>query len=202
MIAEPGVATSPVSESALLEMFASVIVPAKFSMSMPSASVWLITLFVIVTTPVRFGVVVRLSSNVMLFSSRGVARAGDRAVGEAEPVHLGPVDAAVAGVQEPHVPERRAGRVRQRDAVAGRALDRAARVVAALRRAAAAGHGQPAGRAGVVEHDPVGARRWREMLRNVSPLAPIVVLATFSAVPVVVAIVLRSPVTLIGAAAR
>ena len=67
--AEPGVATSPVSESALPEMFALVIVPAKFRMSMPSASVWLITLLVIVTTPVRFGVVVRLSSNVMLFSS-------------------------------------------------------------------------------------------------------------------------------------
>ena len=69
VIAEPGVATSPVSESALLEMLASLIVPAQFSMSMPSASVWLITLLVIVTAPVRFGVAVRLSSKVMLFSS-------------------------------------------------------------------------------------------------------------------------------------
>ena len=68
-MAEPGVATSPVSESALFEMFALVMVPAKFWMSMPSASVWLITLLVIVTAPVRFGVVVRLSSKVMLFSS-------------------------------------------------------------------------------------------------------------------------------------
>ena len=57
------------SESALFEMVALVIVPAQFSMSIPSASVWLITLFVIVTTPVRFGVAVRLSSKVMLFSS-------------------------------------------------------------------------------------------------------------------------------------
>ena len=50
-------------------MLASVIVPAKFWMSMPSASVSVITLFVIVTAPVRFGVAVRLSSKVMLFSS-------------------------------------------------------------------------------------------------------------------------------------
>ena len=57
------------SESALLEMLALLIVPAQFSMSMPSASVWLITLLVIVTAPVRFGVAVRLSSKVMLFSS-------------------------------------------------------------------------------------------------------------------------------------
>ncbi len=34
------------------------------------------------------------------------------------------------------------------------------------------------------------------MLRNVSPLAPMVVLATLSAVPVVVASVLAAPVTL------
>ena len=130
-------------ESALFEMLASLIVPPQFSMSTPSASVWLITLLVIVTAPVRFGVAVRLSSNVMLFSSRRVARAGDRAVGEAEAADLSAVDAAVAGVQQPHVPERRARRVRQRDAVAGGALDRAAGVVAALRRVAAAGDGEP-----------------------------------------------------------
>ena len=80
----PGVATSPVSDSALPEMLASLIVPPQFSMSTPSASVWLITLLVIVTAPVRLEVAVRLSSNVMLFSSLRVARAGDRAVREAE----------------------------------------------------------------------------------------------------------------------
>ena len=70
MIALPGVATSPVSESALPEMLASLIVPAQFSMSTPSASVWLITLLVIVdrTGEVRRSPS-RLSSNVMLFSS-------------------------------------------------------------------------------------------------------------------------------------
>ena len=50
-------------------MVALLIVPAKFRMSIPSASVWLITLLVIVTTPIRFGVDVKLSSKVMLFSS-------------------------------------------------------------------------------------------------------------------------------------
>ena len=49
--------------------------------------------------------------------------------------------------------------------------------------------------AGGVEHDAVGRRRWREMLWNVRPLAPIVVLATLSAVPVPVSIVLPAPVT-------
>ena len=37
---------------------------------------------------------------------------------------------------------------------------------------------------------PFGRRQLAEMLRNVSPLAPMVVLATFNAVPVVVVMVL------------
>ena len=160
-MAEPGVATSPVSDSALLEMVAVVIVPAKFRMSMPSASVWLITLLVIVTTPgqVRGRRQAVVEGDAVLVG--GVAGAGDRAVGEAEPVHLGSVDAAVAGVQQPHVAERRARRVGEGDAVAGGVLDRAAGVVATLCRAAGAGDGEVAGRAGVVEHDAVRRRRWR-----------------------------------------
>ena len=135
--AEPGVATSPVSESALLEMFALVIVPAKFWMSMPSASVWLITLLVIVTTPVRFAVVVRLSSNVMLFSS--VASPAPVIVPSVKLnpftwVPLTPLSPVFRSLMFRNDGLRR---VRERDAVAGGALDRAAGVVAALRRAAA-----------------------------------------------------------------
>ena len=95
---------------------------------------------------------------------RRVARTGDGAVGEAEPVDLGSVDAAVTGVEESQVAERRTRGVRQRDAVTGCALDRPARVVAALGRAAGAGHGEAAARAGAVQHDAVGRAVGRDGL--------------------------------------
>ena len=106
--AEPGVATSPVSDSALFEMVAVVIVPAQFSMSIPSAS----GLADHVVGDRHDSGQVRSRGQAVVEGDavfvRCVARTGDRAVREAEPVDLGSVDAAVTGVEESQVAERHA----------------------------------------------------------------------------------------------
>ena len=119
-------------------------------------------------------------------------------------------DVAAAGALHPIEPgvgdvdltQSHVERVSQRDCISGGVLDCAARAVAveqAARGRTVAGDGQPAARAGVVEHDAAGRIGRRvvpdEMLWNVRSAAPIVVLATLSAVPVVEVMVLPEPCT-------
>ena len=152
----PGVATSPVSDERVAgDVRVADRAGPVLDVDALGLGRRLITLLVIVTAPVRFGVAVRLSSKVMLFSSDASPAPVIAAVGEAEAVDLRAVDAAVAGVLQVHVPERRAVVLVERDAVPVVFWIVAAGVVAALRRAAGAGDGQPAGRAGVVEIDAV-----------------------------------------------
>ena len=151
--AEPGVATSPVSVNWLFEMVTSESVAPQFSMSTPFASVCVHWLFVNVKVPLTLAAF-RSSNETQLSSLPSPAplilpfvklKADDARA----------VDAVPGCVLEVHVVERRAARVGQRDAVAGRGLDRAARVVAALRRVTQAGNGEAAARARGVEDDAV-----------------------------------------------
>ena len=110
---------------------------------------------------------------------------------EAQPADGVDEDAAVGAVVDVHQRERRIGRLRERDAVRRRVLDRAAGAGRRTRRARSAvpGDGEPAAAPVLLSTIPFAAPL-AEMLRKVRSSAWMVVFWTLSAVPVVVVSVL------------